>query len=244
LVIPEQGLGDQIQFSRLIPDLTAAGAHVTLVSHMPLRSLFEVSFPDIEHVMARRFSELPDADYWISLIDLPAILNTVPEALPKVPYLRTTATWKNPPSGLKIGLMTEGNPQHPNNTQRSLTSEQAKYLRSHLPGQLISLDPLKTGASSFAETAAIVREVDLVVSVDTASAHLAGAMGKRCFLLVPGFGTDWRWMRGRADSPWYPNHTLYRGRPEGGWGDAIDRLLADAQFFAAGLDPSQFSRST
>ena len=233
LVMPEQGLGDQIQFSRLLPELVAAGAKVILVSHAPLHSLFRVSFAEIDHVVAQRVSDLPEADYWVSLIELPAILQTVPETLPEPPYLRTEASWRNPPATFKTGFMAQGNPRHPNDARRSLSPAQAASLQSRLPGTIVSLDPKVTRAPSFAETAAIIRELDLIVSVDTAAAHLAGAMGKRCLLLLPGFDTDWRWMRDRSDSPWYPKHSLYRSTVEGDWADAIERVVADAHAFAA-----------
>jgi ADP-heptose:LPS heptosyltransferase len=104
---------------------------------------------------------------------------------------------------------------------------------------VLNLAPEISGARDFADTATIIDALDLVVSIDTAVAHLAGAMGKPCFLLIPGFATDWRWLRDRDDSPWYPGHHLYRSDPDQGWNATIDRLLADV---AAAIE-AQYGRS-
>ena len=94
---------------------------------------------------------------------------------------------------------------------------------------MIDLAPAATGARDFADTAALIGGLDLVVTVDTSAAHLAGALGARTFVLVPGVNTDWRWMHGRDDSPWYPSLRLYRADPRAGWAPALQRLVHDVR---------------
>ena len=232
-ILPEQGLGDQIQFARFIPQLIAVGAAVTILANPALAELFRTSFPAASIVVAQGQVKFPAADCWATMGDLPIALDAAPETFSKPPYLVTGQKWSAPPAGFKVGLMTSGNPSHVNDRRRSLTPEQADALRARLPGTIIDLDPRRSGVADFAQTAALVNELDLVVSVDTSVSHLAGALGKPCLLLLPGFNTDWRWMRGRDDSPWYPTHRLYRGGIDDGWDAAIDRLVEDAQALAA-----------
>jgi len=229
LVMPEQGLGDQLQFARVLPKLAETGAKLILVSHPPLHGLFQASFPSIQHVVAGRVSELPSADFWVSLLDVLAVMDLTPADLPPPPYLRTDTTWRNPPAGVRIGLMASGNRRHPNNARRSLAAANSAYLRSLLPGTVIDLDPDQTRAPTFSETAAILNMCDLVVSVDTAAAHLAGALNRPCLLLLPGYDTDWRWMRDRSDSPWYPRHILLRNTVQGDWRGVIEAAAAYAR---------------
>jgi len=172
--------------------------------------------------------EFPDPDYWLTLVDLPGRLDIGLEDIPTAPYLTTPARWPAPPPGLKIGLVTKGNANFLHDRRRSLPEELARLLEEELPGTVLNLLPEKSGARDFADTAAIIHELDLVVSVDTAVGHLAGALGTKCFLLIPGTATDWRWLRGRDDSPWYPEHRLYRGEGDGEWSTTVRRLLADA----------------
>ena len=227
-IMPEQGFGDQIQMARFVPQLQQLGASITLFAPPALVDLFRLSLPGVEIRSATGEVRLGDPDYWTTLIDIARPLGVTLESLPRPPYLRTDRTWPKLPDGFNIGLQVNGNPNHPNNARRSLPAEAAERLRANLPGQLLSLDPRDSGARDFADSAALIERLDLVVSVDTAVAHLAGALGKPCLLLVPGLATDWRWMRGREDSPWYPNHRLYRGALDGSWSAVIDRLCVDA----------------
>lgn len=232
IVLPEQGLGDQIQFARFVPLLPDRGATVTLLAHPALADLFASSFRSVTVIPATNPVKLTDFDIWCALGDLPVVLNASPASLPQPPYLMTRQRWTAPPSGFKTGIVTAGQAGHITDRFRSLAEPEAASLLQRLPGQVVDLRPDQTGVRDFAQTAALINELDLVVSVDTSVAHLAGALDKPCFLLLPGFNTDWRWMRGRRDSPWYPRHRLYRGLEHGGWGDAIDRLVADAEAFA------------
>lgn len=233
-IFPEQGFGDQIQFVRFVPWLRGLGAEVTLLALPPLAKLFRHSFPDITQIIASGTTEFPDPDFWITLCDLPGLAGATIDTLPSRPYLRTPIRWADPPPGFKIGLIARGNPHYANDARRSLSAEATARLRAQLPGTIVDLDERQTGARDFAETAAAIDQLDLVISVDTSIGHLAGALGKRCFLLIPAIGTDWRWGYGRDDSPWYPQHRLFRSAIDGDWTPAIDRLGADARALAAG----------
>lgn len=228
-IFPEQGLGDQIQFVRFVPRLEELGARVVLLASPPLAELFRHNLPQAEVVVAAGSVDFPDPDYWATLADLPVRLDVQTDSLWNGAYLKAPHTGEKAPRGtFRVGLMVQGNPSYSNDAYRSLPAEFAVRLRRELPGDVVDLSPASTGAKDFAGTAVIVETLDLVVSVDTSVAHLAGAMGKRCLLLVPGFGTDWRWMRDRADSPWYPNHCIYRGAISGDWSEAVEQLIADA----------------
>lgn len=226
LIWPEQGLGDQIQFARFAPILRAQGADVTVVCWPPLARLFADSL-GVRVIAARGEVDFPDPDAWVMACSLAGRMGVTPETIPAASYLRAARPWTRPlPTGLKIGVMTNGNPANPNDRHRSLPAEAAAALR-RLPAQLVELDPTATGAIDFADTAALVAQLDLVISVDTAVAHHAGALGKPCWLLLPMHGLDWRWMRTRRDSPWYPTMRLYRQTTPGDWAPVLREVEAD-----------------
>ncbi|MDB5419952.1 MAG: hypothetical protein JWP50_3371 [Phenylobacterium sp.] len=225
LIWPEQGFGDQIQSARFAPVLKALSAEVTLICAPALERLFAASL-GVPVIAAAGPVEFPDPDYWVMSGTLPARLGVTVETIAAAPYLRATETWPPLGEGFKVGLMARGNPAHENDAHRSLGPHDARRLRD-LPARIVDLDPAATGARDFADTAAILDQLDLVISVDTSVAHLAGAMGKPCWVLLPAIETDWRWLRERTDSPWYPSLRLYRQDPGEGWGPVIDRLAAD-----------------
>ena len=228
-VFPEQGLGDQIMFSRFLPQLIEQAGALTLLTSAPLKRLFEHNFPDAEIVLASGATEFPDPDYWITLHDLPGVLGVELDTIPAAPYLRPPGIWPALKPGFRIGLKTRGNPKFVNDAMRSLPAALAQRLRTELPGLVVSLEPEESGAGDMADTAAIIDQLDLIVSVDTSVAHLAGAMGKPCLVLIPGYSPDWRWMFDRDDSAWYPNHRLYRSAVDGDWEEAVGRLIGDAR---------------
>lgn len=234
-IVPEQGMGDQMQFVRYVPLLAQMGAEVTMLVLPPLIRLFTASFPNVTIMPADGKVKLPPTDYWATTMDLPIQLHGKSGIIPPVPYLTPVTRWSQPPAGLKIGLMTKGNPRFINDSRRSLSPELAAMLASRLPGTIIELQPEETGVKDFADTAAIIAELDLVVSVDTGVAHLAGAMGKPAFVLLPGFNPDWRWMRADRPSPWYPEHRLYLSEIDD-WRGAIERLAADVDTFVSRPD--------
>lgn len=149
-----------------------------------------------------------------------------------------------PATGLRVGLVWKGNPLFENDADRSLPSLATLSPLSQVPGVSFislqkgtgeaealvvpppfSLTPLGGELQDFANTAAVVVCLDLVISVDTAVAHLAGALGKACWVLLPDYKTDWRWLAGREDSPWYPEGIrLFRQASGEPWGAVIERL--------------------
>ena len=199
LVFGEQGLGDQIQFSRFVAVLRDSGIDVTFACGPPLIPLFEALgvklLPTVMGVA------LPRCDAWVMLQSLPCLLGTTVETVPPPLSLARGE------GGGGVGLVTKGNRRHVNDMNRSLPDDLAEALGAQ-PG-MVSLDPQDTGAADFRDTAKIIEGLSQVVTVDTAVAHLAGSMGKPTRVLLPAL-PDWRWLRDRTDSPWYPSVTLYR----------------------------------
>jgi tetratricopeptide (TPR) repeat protein len=225
VIFPEQGLGDQIAFARFLPALAERSTDLTVLIRPELERLFRHSFPALRILPATGAVEFPDPDFWITAGDLPLMMQATVGTIPTGAYLDTPVRWPGSPTGFKIGLKTRGNPQFAHDGFRSLTAEQGEQLKRRLPGHVISLEPEESGVGDFADTAAIVRELDIVVSTDTSVTHLAGAMDKRAFLLVPAINADWRWGVDAETTPWYPNHRLFRASLDG-WDAAIERLVA------------------
>lgn len=217
LVWREQGLGDEIQFSRFLPALTAQGAKVTFACLDPNVELLG----QLAQTCAAA-GPLPEADYWIPLMSVPGRLDIALEGVPSAPYL--TAPDRDVRASARVGVVCAGNPTQPKNAIRSMSPQAAQSLLS-LP--VMSLHPTDTGARDMADTAAIIAKLDLVVSVCTSVAHLAGALGKPCWVMLPHVGPDWRWLHGRIDSPWYPSARLYRQSTPGDWMDLVERVSAD-----------------
>jgi hypothetical protein len=223
LIWPEQGLGDQIMFARFALELRARGCDVTLVCAPALERLFQTNLP-VRVRPAAGAIEFPDPDLWIWCGSLMAAFVKDEADIPGAPYLRAAGSTPVP---FRIGVATRGNPTHENDRQRSLPPEHAETLLG-IPG-CGSILPEDTGAADFAETAGIVAGLDLVITVDTSIAHLAGAMGKPCWILLPAGATDWRWMRRRADSPWYPSARLFRQPTIADWASVISRVRAELE---------------
>ncbi|MEY2632508.1 MAG: hypothetical protein RIR00_1162 [Pseudomonadota bacterium] len=254
LILPEQGLGDEIQFARFIPQLKARGARsITLLCHPALRSLF-LSLPGVDAVHPG--PKLPPDvrhDYWSHALSLPRWLGCTLAQLPgTMPYLRAPDShrdyWQRRLagcSGRRIGLVWRGGTQHHHDTSRSLPALASLRPLWSVPGlSFISLQKgegenearaaiasqplLHLGSElvDFADTAAILEQLDLLISVDTAVTHLAGALQRPAWLLLSRQHTDWRWLQERDDSPWYPqSHRLFRQQVgENGWKGAVERL--------------------
>lgn len=227
----EAGHGDMIQFGRYAAVLKRQGAtRITLLCHPALKSLF-ATLDGVDEVIA--FDEdVPRSgwDCWTPLLSIPFYCQTRLDHLPAtIPYLQgeaeRVAKWRVqlPVQGLRVGLVWKGNPKFENDADRSLPGLALLAPLWQVAGvQFISLQKgagedeagnppaglpmlhLGSRIEDFADTAAIVASLDLVICVDTAVAHLAGALGKPCWVLLPYYKTDWRWLEGRTDSPWYP----------------------------------------
>jgi hypothetical protein len=220
LVWPDEGLGDQIQFMRFVPAIQAAGAVVDLIAYPALARLFAASLT-AEVIPLETRVEHPTPDFWTTLGALPGLAGLTPATGARPPYLRAPPSAV--PAGGRIGVMTRGNPGHLNDQHRSLPEPVAARLRE-LPGA-ISLHPADTGFADMADTAQLIAGLDLVISVDTSVAHLAGALGKPVWVLLARVGLDWRWGVERSDSDWYPSARLFRQRRIGDWTSVIDEVL-------------------
>lgn len=259
LISFEAGHGDMIQFCRYAAVLKARGAaRITLLCHPDLKILF-LTLEAVDNVMA--FDEQVPAsgwDYWTPPFSIPFYCGTRLETIPaSLPYLHALperlAKWraKLPVAGLRVGLAWKGNPLFENDADRSLpdlkilaplwTVAGVHFISlqkgagedeaTHPPAGQPLLD-LGLAIEDFADTAAIIQMLDLVICVDTAVAHLAGALGKSCWILLPEYKTDWRWLTGREDSPWYPGCVrLFRQKEMGNWRTVVfDLQIALSQW--------------
>jgi len=218
LIWGEQGLGDQVMFARFAPLLQAQGAVVTLFCHPALSRLFDGLGVRIVPMSGQ--VDFPEPDYMVMSGSVAGRAGVSPSTLPRAPYLRGTVA---PRGG--IGVVSRGNPKHANDRNRSLPDAAAARLMT-LPGA-VNLLPEHTGAKDLQDTADIIAGLDLVITVDTSAAHVAGAMGKPVWILLPTLMNDWRWMEGRDDSDWYPSARLYRQVEPGDWDSVLDRVERD-----------------
>lgn len=250
LVYSEQGAGDAIQFSRFAAQLADCGAAVTLLVPPAIEPLIATLQAPV--IVASDANALEAPDYVCPILSLPYLLKTSLETLPRdVPYLYASPQRKNTWSArlgakekrLRIGLAWSGNPAHRNDRNRSIPLETLQPLLNLTEVDFICLQtqvrseedallatmPIRDFRSDmidFADTAALASLVDLVISVDTSVAHLAGALGKTTWVLLPTV-CDWRWMLERTDSPWYPTVRLFRQSRPRDW-DSVIRRVRDA----------------
>jgi len=244
LLHPEQGFGDTIQFIRYAPLVKQKGGKVFVACHVLLKRLFEgIAGVDLVGV---RPSDLVDFQVQAPLLSLPRILRTTLENIPaNIPYLAPPQDFKfslKPNNQVKVGIVWAGGPLNRNNHQRSCKlSDFVKFLdvpgasfyslqKDLSPGDITLLnqqpiEDLSEYCVDFADTAAIISQLDLVICVDTSVAHLAGALGKPVWILL-SFVPDWRWMLEREDSPWYPTVRLFRQQKAGDWDGVGDRIKA------------------
>ena len=218
LIWHEQGLGDQIQYARYVKPLMARGVRVTLMCLPPLKRLF--AHLGCAVISAEGQIQIPIHDAWVLSASLPWRMGATLETIPQPPYLPGRE------GGTGIGLITRGEPGHPDDANRSMSEEAARGLAS-LPG-VRRLDRETTGARDMEDTAEIVRGLEKVITVDTALVQVAGAMSKPCWLLLPYKG-DWRWLTGRTDSPWYPSVRIFRQPTPGDWSSVVAEVRAEPQ---------------
>jgi tetratricopeptide (TPR) repeat protein len=250
LICTEQGFGDFIQFVRYAPLLKQRGvSRLTLFCAAPLKPLLE-TVHGVDAV-ATDFAAIGNHDFWVLPLSLPLHFDTSLETIPNaLPYVETRKdrelAWQSQlPNGRpRVGLVWRGNAIHENDQMRSLPSLQTLTPLLHVAGiAFISLQkgqgeneaeearsdhpilPLGNAINDFADTAAVINQLDLIISVDTAVVHLAGALGKRCWVLLPKMHTDWRWLTDRSDSPWYPGvMRLFRQGVVNDWSGVINEV--------------------
>ena len=235
LIHMEQGRGDMIQFIRYAPLAAAAGARVVVCAEPDLVTLL-ATVEGVDLVVDRN-GPLPKFDLHIPVQSLPHRFGTTMETIPAtVPYLhpasKSRAAWAGKSSdkavGMRVGLVWEGNKLP--NTDRScplklfaplLELPGATFFSLQVGGQESAVGTSRlidytAALCSFSDTAALIETLDLVISIDTAVAHLAGALGKPVWTLLP-FVSDWRWLLDRKDTPWYPSMRLFRQSSPGAW---------------------------
>ena len=254
LLHAEQGLGDTIQFSRYVPMVAERGGEVFLCAQPEAVRLLG-NLRGVRQI-ADNPSKLPGCQAYCYLMDLPLAFGTRVETIPKsVPYLYPDSNlrerWaRKLPGGteLKVGLAWAGRPTHVCDSLRSMKLSQFAPL-SEIAG--VAFYSLQKGVGSeqavappvgmnwvdlvgeikdLADTAALISHLDLVITVDSAVAHLAGAMGKPVWILTR-FAPDWRWMVKREDSPWYPSARLFRQSVVGDWGMVVERVCRELEGF-------------
>jgi len=249
LLHAEQGLGDAIQFIRYLPLVEQRGGRIIIECQVELQRLLRSMAGNWQIVVPSQPS--PVFDLHCPLLSLPRVFGTNLANIPHpVAYLHADAedarSWQNRLASdsplMKVGLAWAGSPAHRNDCNRSMRLAKLAPL-GQLPGaRLFSLQKGKEAAEAktlppgmelvdwtqelkdFADTAALIANLDLVIAVDTAVVHLAGAMGKSVWTLLP-FASDWRWLMEREDSPWYPSMRLFRQPSIGDWDSVIARVV-------------------
>jgi hypothetical protein len=267
LMVGDQGYGDTIQFARYIPLIADRCQELILGCSAELGPLLSV-IPGVKQY-CHRWTDVPGHAAHCRLSSVPYLVHTMPDTIPaEVPYLFAEqpriAAWRTRlegtlPAGVpRIGLAWTGRPTHPNDRRRSMplarlaplaTSGRASFLSLQKPmpeqdkavlSQFPGMTDLSEDLKDFGETAAVIANLDLVITVDTAMGHLTGALGKPVWIMLPK-ASDWRWMLKRSDSPWYPTARLFRQETPGAWDPVLQEvtsalaewLRANAQGIAA-----------
>jgi len=252
LLVGDQGYGDTIQFARYIPLAAERCKELILGCSGELAPLLS-KMPGITQY-CHRWDDIPGHAAHCRLSSLPHLFHTRLETIPaEIPYLRAdparVAHWRDRliatlAVGVKrIGLAWSGRPTHPNDRRRSLKLSQLAPLAGAGQAVFVALQKpmpawdqetlrsfpgmtdLSADLTDFGETAALIENLDLVITVDTAVGHLAGALGKPAWILIPK-AADWRWMLDRHDTPWYPTARLFRQPKPGAWDEPIERIRA------------------
>jgi Flp pilus assembly protein TadD/ADP-heptose:LPS heptosyltransferase len=254
----EQGMGDNIQFVRYLPMIKARGGTVIFDTPRPLMGLLH-GFPGIDQLVECRPNEKPSVDFdvYASLLDMPSLFGTTLETVPaEVPYIYADPTkaesWHAVLAGpeFKVGIVWAGSSMHGNDRYRSCRLEyfaplakvdgvrlyglqkgDAAAQMDELAGT-VSVVNISKRFEDFTDTAAAIESLDLVISVDTSVLHLAGAMGKSTWALLP-YAPEWRWMLNRLESPWYPTMKLFRQETWNGWESVFRRVAEELHVMAS-----------
>ncbi len=247
LVHCEQGMGDVIQFCRYLPQVKALGGLLSVEVHWPLVPLLR-EMHAIDRVLPFDAQRPPSGEYdlHLPLLSLPRLFQTTLDTIPaQVPYLHASPSMASrwgahieATKALRVGLVWSGSATDPRrdcpfelmqglmtvpgthffSLQKGLSQDETGKIR-----RIAALTHWGNRLDDFSHTAAAVENLDLIISVDTATAHLAGAMGKPVWILLP-YGADWRWLADRENSPWYPTARLFRQRRKGDWGAVVQTV--------------------
>ena len=251
LLHAEQGLGDSIQMARYIPMVAGRGGEVIVECPAALVQLLR-DLPGVVQILAGR-EELPAFDLHCPLMSLPLIFKTTVGTIPwPGPYLRAdpkmAEEWSRripaESDRPRVGLVWAGRPENKVDRKRSMRLEQFAPLAGIKNVRFFSVQKGPAGGQArrppggmelidyteelhdFTDTAAMIANLDLIVTVDTSIAHLAGALGRPAWVLLPR-SPDWRWMLEREDSPWYPTVRLFRQKIRGDWGEVVERVRGE-----------------
>ena len=248
LVIQEQGLGDTIQFIRFVFGLHTAGARVLLQVNDNLAPLFAGSA--VIHQIIDVNATPENFDYWTPIMSIPGVMGVTLENLPhQLQYLAArqdlAQQWQTllgPKKRLRVGVCWSGRPDSWINRHKGMPFDTMLALIKRNPGiewinlqvectpeQLTQLEQhgvknFPNLIKNFADSAALIHHMDVVISVDTAVAHLSGALGRPTWIPLNWYGTDWRWLLNRDNSPWYPSATLFRQPELGNWDSVTEKI--------------------
>lgn len=248
LVTDEQGFGDTLMFCRYLPLIKQRGAKIIFSVHKVLEPLFHDW--NGKDILITHGMNVPTYDFYASVFDLPHIfgttLETVPAQTPYLPLLSPDETMRLPYDGRKkIGVVWGGSPAHKNDSRRSIPLKLFSELFDEEQFQFYSLNrDMKVGdaellptlpvinlapkLNNFADNARIIGQLDLLITCDTATAHLAGGLDRPVWVLLP-FAPDWRWLTDRSDNPWYPKTRLFRQEKISDWAGVIRRVRQELQ---------------
>jgi Glycosyltransferase family 9 (heptosyltransferase) len=251
LICADEGLGDTIQFVRYAPMLTALGARVILLPQEPLYPLLS-GLPGVSQCLPNLDGGLPAFDVHCPIMSLPLAFRTTLETIPApTSYLPTPAedrrqVWQDRlgrHDRLRVGLVWSGNPKHKNDHNRSIPlrtfssildadatfvslQKDSRSVDKAILLERTDIVDLTAHLTDFMETAALISCLDLVITVDTSVAHLAGALGCPTWILLP-YTPDWRWLLDRDHSPWYPTVRLFRQTETRDYASVLDRVRTE-----------------
>jgi tetratricopeptide (TPR) repeat protein len=257
LIWPEQGIGDTIQMARFLRRARALVGTITLACPPGTVDLLRTVEAVDELIDTREHPPLDAFDVWLPTIRLPVVFDIAHQSIPAAPYLRADPERiehfrpRLNARGLRVGLVWSGNPEFAWNELRSCGLAELEPLHE-VPGVTwfalqqgaaraqqarngLQLVPINAEVSDFADTAAIISELDLVITVDTSVAHLAGALGRPAWVLLSN-RPDWRWQLAGEVSPWYPTLRLFRQRHDGAWAPVVAAIAARLRDFAIGAE--------